>query len=137
MISVVPRRHVRGSETPDVSLTEHEVSAFARHLQSFLEGVCECLSSGSTRVHHDGARGRLASFRVVDRQGEADLERPVPSLRDQPGVHRLHGKFRKAEAGGPLGARREPSPWQGHSWGGGGAGQSTITPKVGGAGAPL
>lgn len=38
-------------------------------------------------------------FPVVDRQGEADLERSVPSLRHQLGLHCLHGKFRKAEAG--------------------------------------
>lgn len=38
-------------------------------------------------------------FGVADGQGEADLERPVPSLLHQLGLHCLHGEFRKAEVG--------------------------------------
>ena len=47
-----------------------------------------------------------ALFHVADGQGEADLERPVPSLLHQLGLHCLHGEFWKAEVGRDL-----VSPW--------------------------
>lgn len=82
-------------------------------------------------------------FRVVDGQGEADLERPVPRLLDQLGVHCLHGKFWKAEVGGHLGAPRElcgahPAVTTAGAltWTGGHVEESTTTPKAGGAGVP-
>lgn len=40
-----------------------------------------------------------ALFRVVDGQGEADLERPVPRLLHQFGLYHLHGESREAEGG--------------------------------------
>ena len=58
-----------------------------------------------------------ALFRVVDRQGEADLERPVPCLLHQFGVYHLHGESREAEGAVYQGRRHlpgwgQPSMWQ-------------------------
>ena len=43
-----------------------------------------------------------ALFHVVDGQGEADLERPVPCLLHQFGLYHLHGESREAEGGSVL-----------------------------------
>ena len=68
-----------------------------------------------------------ALFHVVDGQGEADLERPVPCLLHQFGLYHLHGESREAEGGQcttarsvyldgvsrPRGSRPHPGPGRG------------------------
>lgn len=117
LISVTMWPDFIGKETPDVSLN-------TRCLHSLLP--CRCfqvsLSLSAAQVHaltHTFLAaltvllGDPQLFLVVDGQGEADLERPVPSLLDQPGLHCLHGKFQKAKVGGNPPGPGQPSPGQG------------------------
>lgn len=104
--------------------------AFIHHLQGLcVFPPCFCGPRCSRPHTHTRARAHThlstrmvptadpALFRLVDRQGEADLERPVPCLLHQFGVYHLHGESWEAEGAVYQGRRHlpgwgQPSMWQ-------------------------